>query len=285
MAGAEVVQSLWIGSRLSSMEQLCICSFLRQGHPFHLYAYQPIENVPAGAEVRPAAEVFPRSEIFTYRRGRGKGNPSAFSNVFRYKLLFERGGWWSDLDMVCLQRLQFSGEHVFGCERWRDRAPTANVALFRAPPGSPLLERCCERVRLVDKSKARWGELGPGLMRAAMHDMNVPLELLPPDVFYPVDYWDVRRLVRPLAVPDVCQAIHLWNSQWRHCGLDPDGRFSSDSLYEQLRRAFLPAGWEQSLRPASLSSRLLFAGRRWLRTPLHQLRSIWRPATDRAEAA
>src|SRR5262245_49151745 len=182
MATAEVVQSLWIGSRLSSMEQRCICSFLRQGHPFHLFAYQPIENVPPGAELKPADEILPRSEIFTYRRGRGKGNPSAFSNVFRYKLLHRRGGWWSDLDLVCLKRLEFTADHVFGCQRRLDREPTANVALFRAPAGSPLLAQCDERARTVDKSKARWGELGPGLMRAAMREANVPLELLPPEI-------------------------------------------------------------------------------------------------------
>ena len=34
---SDVIQSLWIGDRLSVMERLCIQSFLDQGHQFHLY--------------------------------------------------------------------------------------------------------------------------------------------------------------------------------------------------------------------------------------------------------
>ena len=40
-----VIQSLWIGERLSVMEQLSIRSYLDQGHPFHLYVYSPVEPV------------------------------------------------------------------------------------------------------------------------------------------------------------------------------------------------------------------------------------------------
>ena len=96
---------------------------------------------------------------------------------------------------------------------------------------------------------------------------------------------EIERLIQPYAIPAACRAIHLWNSQWRHAGLDLDGRFAPASLYEQLRAAYLPAGWEQTLRPASLQSRLLHFGRRWLRAPLHQLRSPFRPGQKQAEAA
>ena len=39
------------------MEQLSICSFLRDGHPMRLYAFGPIANVPEGIEVRSATEI------------------------------------------------------------------------------------------------------------------------------------------------------------------------------------------------------------------------------------
>ena len=41
-----VVQSLWLGDRLTTMERLAISAFLRCGHTFHLYCYNPIKNVP-----------------------------------------------------------------------------------------------------------------------------------------------------------------------------------------------------------------------------------------------
>ena len=43
-----IIQSLWIGKELSVLEQLCICSFLKNGHNFHLYTYEKINNVPDG---------------------------------------------------------------------------------------------------------------------------------------------------------------------------------------------------------------------------------------------
>ena len=70
---------LWIGSRLSALERLSIASFLANGHPVHLYAYGPIEGIPAGTTLRDAREILPESEVFTYSEGFGKGSPSGSS--------------------------------------------------------------------------------------------------------------------------------------------------------------------------------------------------------------
>jgi hypothetical protein len=42
--------------------------------------------------------------VFFYgdRAGIGRGSVSAFSNLFRYYLLHQMGGWWVDADVVCL---------------------------------------------------------------------------------------------------------------------------------------------------------------------------------------
>lgn len=56
--------------------------------------------------------------------------------MFRYKLILERGGWWVDLDTVCLRPFDLDLEHVFASE------PDGTVAngTFRASPepGQPL---------------------------------------------------------------------------------------------------------------------------------------------------
>ena len=46
---SNIIQSLWIGNNLSDMEQLCIQSFLDNGHEYHLYVYEPIQNIPHGS--------------------------------------------------------------------------------------------------------------------------------------------------------------------------------------------------------------------------------------------
>lgn len=98
-----VIQSLWIGNRLSAMERLAIQSFLANGHDFHLYCYNDVEGLPAGTVVRDGNDILPESRIFAYADGFAKGSHAAFSNHFRYKLLLERGGWWVDTDVVCLR--------------------------------------------------------------------------------------------------------------------------------------------------------------------------------------
>src|SRR5580698_9560242 len=98
------IQSLWVGDRLSAMEQLAIKSFLFHGHPFHLYVYQATEGIPEGTIVQDANEILPATSIFKYSE---HNSYAGFANFFRYKLLVERGGWWVDMDVICLKPFRF----------------------------------------------------------------------------------------------------------------------------------------------------------------------------------
>ena len=93
-----IVSSLWIGDRLSPLERACVHSFLSRGHSFDLYAYGPLANVPAGCRVVDAATLLPSSQIIRYSRGPGKGSVALFSNMFRYRLLEQVGGWFLRAD-------------------------------------------------------------------------------------------------------------------------------------------------------------------------------------------
>ena len=168
----DVIQSLWIGNRLSVMEQLSIRSFLDHGHPFHLYAYEEIEGVPEGTVVRSGTEILPREDIFVYQKGCGKGSPSAFSNFFRYKLLLERGGWWADLDVVCMRPLEFAEEHVTAFERQDGGRLHIGVSLVKVPPGSPVIQYCWNECQKVDKASLRWGQIGPSLFARAVETLR-----------------------------------------------------------------------------------------------------------------
>jgi hypothetical protein len=233
-----IVQSLWIGGRLSTMERLSIISYLEHGHPFHLYVYGPVADIPDGTLVRSGQEILPSEEIFCYQHGYGKGSFAAFSNCFRYKLLGDRGGWWSDLDIVCLRSLDFAATHVVGSERRPHEAPQVSSGLIKALVGSPLMRYCFEASWKVDRSTLRWGQIGPVLLRKAIEERAAPVKVLEPSAFYPIDYWQVWDLIRPQELPSDSWAIHLWHSQWRCQGLNPDHVYSADSIYEQLKRKF-----------------------------------------------
>ncbi len=220
------------------MEQLAIRSFLDNGHPFHLYTYEEIDNIPAGTVVRCGEEILPAAEIFCYPRGFGKGSVAAFADLFRYKLLLERGGWWADMDAVCVRPLDFADEHVLGLERSPGGGRQINNAVMKAPIGSPLMEYCWEQGRRMDRARLVWGQLGPRLLTRAVEALAVPARILRPEAFYPIDYWQVWQLIRSGEMPGDCYTIHLWNARWQSERLDPDAVYNHGCIFEQLKRRY-----------------------------------------------
>src|SRR5450432_1287140 len=138
-AANRIIQGLWIGSRLSSMEELSVRSFIAHGHDYHLYTYNPIENAPAGAFLRDANDIIPASKIFKYR---DYDSYSGFSNHFRYKLLSGKGGWWADTDLICLRPFDFDADYVFSSQdapEGQSPREVVNVGAIKCPPGSSLI--------------------------------------------------------------------------------------------------------------------------------------------------
>lgn len=233
----DVIQSLWIGPRLSVMERLCVASYLAAGHPFHLYAYEAMENVPEGAEVKNGEEILPASMIFTYRKEK---SVSAFSNFFRYKLLLEKGGWWVDTDTVCLKPFDFDAPYVIATEPWKRITPT--TAVIKAPAGSPAMAHAWDVCQSKDRSALKWGEVGPRLMATLVKKFSLTSYLQPERVFCPFafDSWH-RALEEDASLPEIdetTRAVHFWNEMWRRDGRDKDGDYPPNCLYERLKRKF-----------------------------------------------
>ncbi|MBA3884331.1 MAG: hypothetical protein H0X67_01210 [Acidobacteria bacterium] len=242
-----IIQSLWVGSRLSTMERLAISSFLKCGHTFHLYCYGDVENVPSGAVRMDAEEILPASSIFTYQSGSGfgAGSPAAFSNLFRYTLLHERGGWWVDLDVVCLRYFEFSDARVLATERTDDRPPQEYMvgsAVMKLPPRDDLMAWLCREVRQKDLSALRFGDIGPNLMEVGVERLDYNSYLRPFTFFCPVPYYEWRLLLEPsrqFAFGASVYAVHLWHAMWNDAGIDTDATFDETCLYEQLKRRLL----------------------------------------------
>ena len=133
------IQGLWLGNRLGLIEQLSIRSFLAHGHPYHLYTYEDVADVPAGTKIMDGNEILPSSELY---RGQHRGW-APFSDWFRWELLLRRGGYWMDLDMVCLRPLDFAEPVVLG---WQSAGSVCG-AVVKVPPGHPLAQALVEYCR------------------------------------------------------------------------------------------------------------------------------------------
>lgn len=234
---ASVIQTLWIGPRLSVMEQLSIASFLHHGHPVHLYVYEKPEGIPDGTTVCDAREILPSSNVFTYAE---YATYAGFANFFRYKLLLERGGWWVDADLVCTRPFNFDSEYVFSSEEVSGTT-RPNVGALKAPAGSGVMAFAWDYCSRSDHSTLRWGQTGPSLITNAIEAHHLQQYVLAPVVFCPIGYADWRSVIGPdtRELPAESRAIHLWNEMWRRAGVSKDDEFPASSLYESLKRRYL----------------------------------------------
>jgi len=239
---SNIIQSLWIGDRLSNLQRMCINSFLYHDHEFHLYTYKDFNNLPKKVVLKDANEILPESTVFTYEKGSGKGSPSCFANLFRYKLLYEKGGWWVDLDMVCLKRFDFDSALVFGKE---SRKYVCN-AVLHAPEHSEFMHDLYDRASKFDGS-AKWGTTGPKLLTSLIREYGFEEAAKPVDYFYPVSYKKVESLLKPRRLKwlpkKTSYGIHLSNavlcSVLENRDLCSDSLFPDSSILGILQRRYL----------------------------------------------
>jgi hypothetical protein len=254
---SNVIQSLWIGDRLGSMQQLAIRSFLHHGHEFHLYLQGECAGVPPGTTIRDSRDILANDPIHRYQKGYGRGSPSLFSNLFRSALLFRLGGWWVDMDVIALKPFRFAGDYVLGMARSSRGRPRVAAGVIHVPAESELMRRCLDHLRNTDLGRARWGEVGPSLLGRKAAELRMEEAMQPPEVFYPVDAPDFWRCIRPgQALPDAT-AVHLWAQLWRHYAINPDGRFPETSMYEQLIATYLPEKLLEDRPPVNVSAAIL----------------------------
>ncbi len=237
----EPIQGLWIGARLSTLERLTIRSFQCHGHAFHLYVYDEVAAVPRGTVLHDASAIMPASRIFRY-------SPSAsyagFANLFRYQLLHERGGWWVDMDTVCLRPFDFVTPYVFASED-HQTGPMVTSGILKTPAGAPILAAAREIAATKKAEDLSWGETGPRLLASLVERFGLDRYAEPPATFCPIPWLEWRRLINsdldPFSLPAGVHAIHMWNEMWRREGQDKDARYPRDSPYERLKRRYLTA--------------------------------------------
>ncbi len=211
-----IVHGLWIGGTLSKMELLTVHSFLRHGHEFHLWTYGDLETpLPKGVVLEDANEIIPQSRIMRKadtdpETGVGKGSVSPFSDLFRYKLLYEKGGWWVDMDVTCLRPFDFDTPYVF-------RAHRVGVVgnIIKCPRGSRLMETLYEQVVARLDRKSDW------LMTNRM--LSERVRRLRLTRYVRKGIWNEEKwtdVIQPLAlgsepIPPEWYAIHWINEFWR----------------------------------------------------------------------
>jgi hypothetical protein len=232
------MQSFWFGP-ITTMERLSVASFLAHGHEVHVYSHGEVVGLPEQVVVKDAGEVLPpRSRLRSPVYRDSHRSFSSYANMFRYKLLLERGGWWIDLDTVCLKPFDLVGEYIFATEPDQ----TVASAVFRVPAGSDLMAYAYERCVALGKERRQWGTTGPRLLREAVEHFGLESFAVDASVFIPVDWPEWESYLDPDRVwqfEPQTRALHLWNSLWVKAGRDRNATYPPTCLYEILKKQYL----------------------------------------------
>lgn len=139
-----LVHGLWIG-KISPLELLTTYSFLDHGAEFWLWTYNEPKGMTLPSEViiKDGNEILPKDKIFLYPDemvyGKCNNTVVGFSEWFRYKVLYEYGGWWSDMDVTCLKPLDLIDSDYF----FRTHGILSVVGnIIKCPPKSELMRLC-----------------------------------------------------------------------------------------------------------------------------------------------
>ena len=213
--------SFWFGGRLSGYEILCIKSFLDRGHEFNLFTYGRDTNAPEGCKICDAGEIFDKEMVFYYSDDKVSSKISAFSNMFRYNMIYETGLCWVDTDVICLTADIELTDFVFA----RQHEEFFNGAILKFPCGHEAMQLASEYCWEV-RGTAQWGDLGPRLVTKIVEEYGLEDKAWPTQKIYPIHWREGERLLNPQEVSTVTSRVfgatflHLWNEILSRLGID-----------------------------------------------------------------
>lgn len=243
----DIFQALWIGGPLSKMEQLSMKSFVDNGLEYHLYTYGEVPNVPEGVIIKDANEILDKSEIFRYKNG----SVSAFSNLFRFTMLYKNGGYWVDTDLTCVKPFKFEEDYVIVSEPSSDYKKSIITSCFIKLPKESESARMGMVIQRTQKPKILSGEIlwgsGPKTVQQIVQKCNLMKYVLPWKTICTCNCAGTTSLVNTNfpcnpsvikdydSIPEEMIGIHFWNEVWRRDHLDKNADFDKKSIYEKLK--------------------------------------------------
>ncbi len=231
-----IIQSLWIGKPLSNLEKLCIQSFMDNGHEFHLYTYDSVGEIPAGCIVKDGNAILPATDIFISKSGTVGG----FSDWFRYALLYKKGGWWVDMDMICIKPFDFGDDIVLSDAIFNDGTRQFQNNPLKFPAKHPLMqemEKHCRELpnkdRAVDIATGGPPTLSAHIRRHGLENRAKPIfhfHFMRSQITVLDDSFRDGLLFHPQTY-----ALHFGNSMFEYWAIDKNAQYDSQSAFEQLK--------------------------------------------------
>jgi hypothetical protein len=218
----EIANFFWHGNPLSLYEQLCISSFIKHGFEVNIWSFMELD-IPKGANLKNAEDIISKDHLFKYTQAGKPGNISAFSDVFRFNLMFQKPGeWWFDTDSICLKdaseyaKLKENRRIVVG---WEDlKHFSCGIGAMTMPDPNMAFALVYKQKEICELyTNIPWGEIGPRMVTNFCKEHNMLDQFLPVEVFYPIGFYEWDQIYDVKLTEDLLNKTkdaymtHLWN--------------------------------------------------------------------------
>lgn len=239
------VFTLWIG-KTNPICRMCMKSWQKLGYQIVVYTdknqYDPFLDQFETKEYRTILDGSPEEIL-------------PFSDLFRYKRLYQQGGIWLDADMFLLRKLP-PKEYIISSERTAQKGTfkrqieeIPNIGVLKFPPKSSLLEFVIKKIE-KSRSKSKKCQKNMFIFQDAILKTYPTWleEVVPADMFCPVNWANVKELYygdtftskygqKVNQLDDIMNnsiGVHMWeNLSLNKYKIDFE-KVSVDSLYRNL---------------------------------------------------
>ena len=262
------IHFFWIGTKVTPVEVLAFQSCISNNMQPVLWVYEKVENVPDFVIIKKADSLLKKERVEHYLHQLKLPIPN-ISDIFRYELLYNIGGIYSDTDIVFIDTLEKIKESEYFCSTFEYQYnECANGCLMKLEKGSSISKYLLEEVRLrlnnfeKDTSKGlHYCDLGPFIVQKCANETTI--KILTYDVINPIswrftdkviayekaDYkFKLKNFIRKYLptgnekrgywVTENTLAVHLCHEMWKQKGIDKYKPLNPSCLYEQLRKRY-----------------------------------------------
>lgn len=243
------ISSFWYTPKgykgIGLMEILTIKSWLDNGYKFHLYTYNlddkiflKFQELFSNFILKDANEIVPFSEYFSDDRGAGV---AAFSDYFRFNLLYQRDALWVDLDMVCLNHMDLSQEYIFTQEIDKDETkPRITTSFLKFPKNSDFGKNLIQEAKkIIDNKKIiPWGVIGPWFLAEQVEKWDLGKYKWDYKQTCQIPWYKVKNFIDKGQVFDEGRpCLHLFSEMWKTNKMNKN-LFYKNGIYGSLCKGY-----------------------------------------------
>jgi len=230
------VFSLWISKdgKLPQIQQLALKSWLRQNLKVTLYTNLKTLGNSLESYIKSKQIILKDyNEILHYD---DDDEICPYSDHFRFKVLYEHGGCWLDMDLVLLKEIPnddiiISSEHSFVKGAFKSKLPfKPNIGLLKFPPKNIVLKETLERIekfKTIDIAQTRdHMKFFVSVLKKPKHE-DIFKYVAEPKEYCPIPFWNYQEIYEDVneykikyGVENVLKrneiltqsiGVHIWN--------------------------------------------------------------------------